>query len=108
MFLSLHILRGHSAREPASIVCNDQQGGLFYSAGPQEKNSGGFGENAGEWTGRVVISEEEIPGCSAARMALYGRASGLKGEPLSCRVSTDGALISAFAEPYCGVLLGNS
>ena len=41
-----------------------QQGGLFYSTGLQrnEKIGGGFGKNAGEWTGRVEISKEESPG----------------------------------------------
>ena len=29
----------------------------------------GFGKNAGEWTGRVEISEEEIPGI---RRSMYG------------------------------------
>ena len=28
-----------------------------------------FGENAGEWTGRVEISEEEIPG---SKRSMYG------------------------------------
>ena len=47
------------------------QGDLFYSAGLHRKhvlttdNTGkigrGFGKNAGEWTGRVEISKEEIP-----------------------------------------------
>ena len=49
-----------------------QQGDLFCSAGlhknrrwpqpTQEKMGRGFGINAGEWTGRVEISKEEIPG----------------------------------------------
>ena len=39
-----------------------QQGDLFYSAGQQEKNWERFGKNAGEWTGRVEISKEELPG----------------------------------------------
>ena len=49
-----------------------QQGDLFYSAGrhrnqfspqlTQEKLRRGFGGNAGEWTRRVEISKEEIPG----------------------------------------------
>ena len=47
-------------------------GDLFYSAGLHRNhvlataNTGeigrGFGKNAGEWTGRVEISKEEIPG----------------------------------------------
>ena len=49
-----------------------RQGDLFYCAGlPRNHvlataNTGeigrGFGKNAGEWTGRVEISKEEIPG----------------------------------------------
>ena len=34
MFLNQFIFRGHSAQEPASIVCIDEQGDLFYSADP--------------------------------------------------------------------------
>ena len=33
MFWNLFIFRGHSAREPASVVSNGEQGDLFYSAG---------------------------------------------------------------------------
>ena len=49
-----------------------RQGDLFYFAGLHRNhvlataNTGkigrGFGKNAGEWTGRVEISKEEIPG----------------------------------------------
>ena len=49
-----------------------RQGDLFYSAGLQRNhvlataNTGkigtGFGKNAGEWTGRIEISKEEISG----------------------------------------------
>ena len=49
-----------------------QQGDLFYSAGLHRNhvlataNTGkigrGFGKNAGEWTGSVEISKNEIPG----------------------------------------------
>ena len=56
-----------------------QQGNLFYSAGLHRNyllataNTGeirrGFGENAGEWTGRVEISKEEIPG---SKRSMYG------------------------------------
>ena len=50
-----------------------RQGELFYSAGPHRNHvlataitgriGRGFAKNAGEWTGRVEISQEEIPGC---------------------------------------------
>ena len=57
------------------------QGDLFYSAGLRRNhllataNTGeigrGFGKNAGEWTGRVEISQEEILAVSVACMAIY-------------------------------------
>ena len=56
-----------------------QQGDLFYSAGLHRNyvlatvNIGeiwrGFRENAGEWTGRVEISKEEIRG---SKRSMYG------------------------------------
>ena len=33
------------------------------------KFGGGFGKNAGEWTGRVEISKEEVPG---SKRSMYG------------------------------------
>ena len=35
----------------------------------QEKIRRGFGKNAGEWTGRVEISKEELPG---SKRSMYG------------------------------------
>ena len=51
----------------------------------QEKLGRGFGKNAGEWTGRVEISEEEIPG---SERSTYGYLytdlpKAVKGEPSS-------------------------
>ena len=56
-----------------------RQGDLFYSAGlyrnhvlataNTEKIGRAFGKNAGEWTGRVEISKEEIPG---SKRSMYG------------------------------------
>ena len=56
-----------------------QQGDLFYSAGLHRNhvlataNTGeirrGFGKDAGEWTGRIEISKEEIPG---SKRSMYG------------------------------------
>ena len=47
-----------------------QQGDLFYSADQHRKKIGrGFGKNAGEWTGRVEISKEELPG---SKCSMYG------------------------------------
>ena len=55
------------------------QSDLFYYAGLHRNrvlataNTGkikrGFGKNAGEWTGRVEISKEEIPG---SKRSMYG------------------------------------
>ena len=47
-----------------------QQCDIFYSAGlhRNEKIGRGFGENAGEWTGRVEI-KKEIPG---SKRSMYG------------------------------------
>ena len=44
-----------------------QQGNLFYSAGQHRKKLGGFEKNAGEWTGRVEISKEELPGSKCSK-----------------------------------------
>ena len=56
-----------------------RQGDLFCSAGLRKShvlataNTGeigrGFGKNAGEWTGSVEISKEEIPG---SKRSMYG------------------------------------
>ena len=56
-----------------------QQGDLFYSVGLHRNhvlataNKGkirrDFGKNAGEWTGRIEISKEEIPG---SKHSMYG------------------------------------
>ena len=56
-----------------------RQGDLFYSAGLHRNhmlaiaNTGkirrGFGKSAGEWTGSVEISIEEIPG---GKCSMYG------------------------------------
>ena len=35
--MNLFIFRRHSPREPAKIVCDNEQGDLFYSEGPQGK-----------------------------------------------------------------------
>ena len=123
MFRRLFIIRGHSTREPASIVCNQEEGDLFYSTGlhrnrrypqlTQDKLERGFGEKKSEWTRTVEISTEEIPG-SRKHGALRPQAAGvalclytdllptLKGDPFSCVFSIDGALISASAAPRCG------
>ena len=47
-----------------------QQGDLFHSAGQHRKKLGEVLEkNAGEWTGRVEINKEELPG---SKRSMYG------------------------------------
>ena len=68
-----------------------------------------FFENAGEWTGRLEISKEEIPG---SRRSIAGQYKNLlkaeKKEPLSSGLSTKRSLISASAVPHCGASWGDS
>ena len=59
----------------------------------------GFGKNAGEWTGRVEISKEEIPACMYGYILTYSK---LKGERLSSALSTDETLISSSVASNCG------
>ena len=75
IFFSLLIIRGHSLKTGTCL----RQGDLFYSAGIHRNhvlataNTGklgrSFGKNAGEWTGRVEISQEKIPG---SKRSMYG------------------------------------
>ena len=70
------------------------QDDLLYSAGlcrnhvlatdNTEEIRGGFGKNAAEWTGRVEISKEDIPGSNRSTDLLQA----LKGERLSSGVLT--------------------
>ena len=46
-----------------------QQGNLLYSAGLHRNHVLATAKNAGEWTGRVEISKEEIPG---SKRSMYG------------------------------------
>ena len=90
MFWSLFIFCEHSPREPASVVCNDEQGDLFYPAAThrnlcqpqptQKKKSGEILEkNADEWTGRLEISKQGTPGSRRSMHGhIYGPAPGLK------------------------------
>ena len=43
--------------------------GVRNSQRRENKIGKGFGKNAGEWTGRVEISKEEIPG---SKRSMYG------------------------------------
>ena len=73
VLLCLFILRGHSTREPASrrvtyfILWAYTGTGVSHSQ--QEEVRRGFGKNAGEWTGRVEISKDVIPG---SKRSMYG------------------------------------
>ena len=73
MFWSLFILCGHSTREPASnrvtyFIRGPTQEPMFATA-ITEKTWKRFWKNAGEQTGRVEISKEEIPG---SKHSMYG------------------------------------
>ena len=70
MFLSLYSFCGHSTWEPPSIVCDDEQGDLFYSGGPhrnpnqpqltQEKLGRDLVKNEDGRTGKVEFRQAEI------------------------------------------------
>ena len=65
-FRNLFIFRGHFTREPAS----SRVAYFILRAYTGTKNIGrGLGRNAGESTGRVEMSEEEIPG---SKRGMYG------------------------------------
>ena len=60
------IFRGHSTWDPASVrvtyfILRAYTGTMCYGRG--------FGKNAGEWTGQVEKSKEEIPG---SRRSMHG------------------------------------
>ena len=72
-----------------------RQGDLFYSAGLHRNHAlakattgkigRGFGKNAGEWTGRVEISKEEIPG---NKRSMHVPTPGFKGRTFKLCVLT--------------------
>ena len=107
-FFSLFICRGHSTRELASsrmtyLILRAYTGSSVSHSQHRKKKIGrGFGKNAGEWTGRVEISEEEIPGSKRSMYGYTALLQTLKGERLSSVFSPDGTLISASAAPHCG------
>ena len=72
--MSLFIFHGHSTREPASsrvtyFILRAYTGTGVSHSQHMEEIGRGFGKNAGEWTGRVEIGEEEIPG---SKRSMYG------------------------------------
>ena len=67
VFFSLFIFRGHSKREPASnrvtyFILRAYTGSGVSHSQHRKKLEEVLEKNAGEWTGRVEISREEIPG----------------------------------------------
>ena len=73
MFCSLFIFREHSTRESASsrvtyFILRAYTGAMLATANTG-KNRERSGKNADEWTGRVEISKEEIPG---SKRSIYG------------------------------------
>ena len=75
---------------------------MLATANTGKKIRRGFGKNAGEWTGRVEMSKEEIPASKLSMHAYTDLLQALNGEPFSSVFSTDGTLISAFAASHCG------
>ena len=72
MVSSLVRLRGYLTREPASLICDDEQDDIFSPARATQEpalataNTGKirerFGKNEGEWTRKVEFTRQEIPG----------------------------------------------
>ena len=72
--MSLFIFRGHSTREPTSsrvtyFILQAYTGTGVSHSKHRKKIGRGFGKNAGEWTGRVKISKEEI---LESKRSMYG------------------------------------
>ena len=75
MFWGIFIFRLHLTRGPESVTCDNEQNAwpilfckltqdpaLATAITGEKKLGRGLEKNAGEWTGRVEISKEEIPG----------------------------------------------
>ena len=82
MFFNLFIFRGHSTREFASskvtyFILRAYTGTGVNHSQHIKKIGTGFGQNAGEWTGRVEIGKEEIPGSKRSIYAYILTYSGL-------------------------------
>ena len=61
IYVSRALNTGTGILQGDSLFCGSTQEPVLATA-KQEKIGKGFGKNAGEWTGRVEISKEEIPG----------------------------------------------
>ena len=73
-FFSLFVFREHSTREPASsrvtyLILRAYTGTGVSHSQHRKKSGEVLGKNAGEWTGRVELSKEEIPG---SKRSMYG------------------------------------
>ena len=72
-FGGLFKFTGHSIREPASskvtnfIVCGLHRNQVSHSQHRRKKKSGEVWKNADEWTGRVEVGKEEIPGSKRSK-----------------------------------------
>ena len=75
---------------------------MLATANTGKTQLGFWNKNAGERTGRVEISKEEIPGSKRSMYGYTDLLQALKGEHLSSVFSPDGTLISASAPPHCG------
>ena len=88
MSWSLFTFRGHSTREPASVVCDDEQSNVFIlrahtgtciSRNKQEKIRRGFGQKWRWVDPEVEISKEEIPGSKRSMQGYNLTTPGFKG-----------------------------
>ena len=82
MFRSLFAFRGFPTQELASVICNNEQGDLFYSAGlhrnlcwpqlTQENLRRGFlGKNEGGWARKAEIRKKKSLAVGEACMAIF-------------------------------------
>ena len=55
MSLSLFIFRGQSKREPASVICDEEQCDLVYSADPHRKQNNNNDEHDGYFDDDVSV-----------------------------------------------------
>ena len=73
--MSLFIFRGYSTLEPASgrVTCFILRAytGTMLATANTGKIGRGFGKNADEWTGKVEISKEEIPGSKRSMLTYF-------------------------------------
>ena len=93
IFFSLFIFRGHSTREPATsrvtyLILHVYTGTGVSHSQHRKKIGRGFRKNAGEWTGRVEINKEEIPGSKRSMYVIYWSTPGFKGRTFKLCVLT--------------------